>query len=253
MPGTFSLPPTSKETARLRSRHARAVMHVGIANPRCAGKTFPAHAQPTILHICQEAHYSDAKWASWRLKLPAVGGIYAVIIVFQITGHSTFFNKFLMLIWQKIPKLRIIGHLWDYYSIMISGHISAGHIVTITGKSAVMTLAVTSHQCQWHVSWRHNGMHFAFPLYKLWHFIDIVSTFELLVNTTGHIFTVLISFLVSLNIQLCRKFLQISDIFVSRYHFFRNSDKYKSGFYLPVIHHTQKITSNFTYLYHQFH
>ena len=153
MPGTFSLPPTSKETASLRSRHARAVMHVGIANPRCAGKTFPAHAQPTILHICQEAHYSDAKWASWRLKLPAVGGISAVIIVFQITGHSTFFNNFLMLIWQKIPKLRIIGHLWDYYSIVISGHISAGHSVTTTGKSAVMTLAVTSHQCQWHVSW----------------------------------------------------------------------------------------------------
>ena len=41
MPGTFSSPPTSKETASLRSRHAsrrvrhaRAVMHVGIANPR---------------------------------------------------------------------------------------------------------------------------------------------------------------------------------------------------------------------------
>ena len=41
MPGTFSPPPTSKETASLRSRHAsrhvrdaRAMMHVGIANPR---------------------------------------------------------------------------------------------------------------------------------------------------------------------------------------------------------------------------
>ena len=41
MPGTFSPPPTSKETASWRSRHAsrhvrlaRAVMHVGIANPR---------------------------------------------------------------------------------------------------------------------------------------------------------------------------------------------------------------------------
>ena len=41
MPGTFSPPPTSKETASKRSRHAsrhvrgtRAVMHVGIANPR---------------------------------------------------------------------------------------------------------------------------------------------------------------------------------------------------------------------------
>ena len=45
MPGTFSPPPTSKETAILRSRHAsrhvrhaRAVMHVGIVNPRRRGK-----------------------------------------------------------------------------------------------------------------------------------------------------------------------------------------------------------------------
>ena len=45
MPGTFSPPLTSKETASTRSRHAprhvrdaRAVMHVGIANPRWWGK-----------------------------------------------------------------------------------------------------------------------------------------------------------------------------------------------------------------------
>ena len=45
MPGTFSPPPTSKETASYRSRHAsrhvrnaRAVMHVGIANPWRRGK-----------------------------------------------------------------------------------------------------------------------------------------------------------------------------------------------------------------------
>ena len=40
-------------------RDARAVMHVGIANPRWQEKTFPAfpaHAQPAILLICQEAH-----------------------------------------------------------------------------------------------------------------------------------------------------------------------------------------------------
>ena len=45
MPGTFSPPPTSKETANQRSRHAsrhmrhaRAVIHVGISNPRRQGK-----------------------------------------------------------------------------------------------------------------------------------------------------------------------------------------------------------------------
>ena len=48
MPGTFSPPLTSKETASLRSRHAsrhelhaRAVMHVEIANPRWRGKRSP--------------------------------------------------------------------------------------------------------------------------------------------------------------------------------------------------------------------
>ena len=45
MPGMFSPPPTSKETASWRFRHAsrhvrhaRAVMHVGIANPQWHGK-----------------------------------------------------------------------------------------------------------------------------------------------------------------------------------------------------------------------
>ena len=51
MPGTFSPPPTSKETASWRSRHAslhvrdaRSVMHVGIANPRWRGKR-PRHSR----------------------------------------------------------------------------------------------------------------------------------------------------------------------------------------------------------------
>ena len=45
MPGTFSPPPTSQEPVSLRSRHAprhvrdaRAVLHVGIANPTVQGK-----------------------------------------------------------------------------------------------------------------------------------------------------------------------------------------------------------------------
>ena len=45
MPGTFSPPPTSKESASHRSQHAsryvrdaRTVIHAGIAYPRCRGK-----------------------------------------------------------------------------------------------------------------------------------------------------------------------------------------------------------------------
>ena len=64
--GMFSPPSTPKETASERPRHvsrhvrhARAVMHAGIANPPMARKSFPAfpvHAQPAILRIRQEAH-----------------------------------------------------------------------------------------------------------------------------------------------------------------------------------------------------
>ena len=51
MTGTFSPPPTSKEIAIYRSRRAsrqacdaRAIMHVGIDNPRCRGKR-PRHSR----------------------------------------------------------------------------------------------------------------------------------------------------------------------------------------------------------------
>ena len=58
----FSPPPTSKEAASQRPRHAsrhvrdaRTVMHVGIAYPRWRGKG-SRHAQTAILRIWQEAH-----------------------------------------------------------------------------------------------------------------------------------------------------------------------------------------------------
>ena len=70
MPGTFYPPPTSKETASQRSRHAsrhvrhvRAVMHVGsLIHGR--GETlpaYPAHAPLAILRIWQEAHETVAE------------------------------------------------------------------------------------------------------------------------------------------------------------------------------------------------
>ena len=66
MPGTFP-PAIAGWRSRHASRHvrdARAVMHAGIANywfplKSVAGKTFPtfpAHAQPTLSRIWQEAH-----------------------------------------------------------------------------------------------------------------------------------------------------------------------------------------------------
>ena len=91
MPGTFSPPPTSKKTASWQSqhatrhvRHARAVMHVGIATPRWRGKRsrhsrrmhnsqfyvsvkrpmdileFMSHAMPG--GICSQAFYRHPRW-----------------------------------------------------------------------------------------------------------------------------------------------------------------------------------------------
>ena len=68
MPGTFSPPPRVSDPDM---RHARAVMHVETANKQFSLKSvarggggggggtfppFPAHAQPAILRIRQEAH-----------------------------------------------------------------------------------------------------------------------------------------------------------------------------------------------------
>ena len=69
MPGTFSPPPQVSDPDMHHGTcgHARALMHAGIANLRfplkaVAGETlpaFPAHAQPAILRIWQEAHVMD--------------------------------------------------------------------------------------------------------------------------------------------------------------------------------------------------
>ena len=72
MPGTFSPPPTSKQTSSLRSghtswhvRHARAVMPCRSRYPVLAGKTFPASGECTThnLRIWQEAHES----CNWKV------------------------------------------------------------------------------------------------------------------------------------------------------------------------------------------
>ena len=91
MPGKFSPPPTSKETASKGSRHAsrhvrdtRAVMHVGIANPRwpgnvpgipgaCATRNFtylvrgPWHAYYfSLLFVSYKCRQMDELLLSWK-------------------------------------------------------------------------------------------------------------------------------------------------------------------------------------------
>ena len=66
MPGTFSPPPISKETAGYRSRYAsrhvrdaRAVMHVGIANPRRRGNV------PGIPGACATRNFTYLARGPW--------------------------------------------------------------------------------------------------------------------------------------------------------------------------------------------
>ena len=72
MPGTFSPPPTSKETASQRSRHAsrhvrdaRVVMHVGIANPRWRGKR--SQSIPGAYTTCNFTYLAKVPWRQERV------------------------------------------------------------------------------------------------------------------------------------------------------------------------------------------
>ena len=65
MPGTFSSPPNSKETASSWSRHASRHVLWCMSGSLTRGDAetfpaFPAHAQPVILRIWQEAHIMTA-------------------------------------------------------------------------------------------------------------------------------------------------------------------------------------------------
>ena len=106
MPGTFS-PAIAGWRSRHASRHARAVMHVGIANnlwfplKSVAGKTFsafPAHAQPTLLRIWQEAHVMTSPWDG-MVHSPVLFWPTTEIVInetFNIVTHGdgTAFSKF---------------------------------------------------------------------------------------------------------------------------------------------------------------
>ena len=65
MPGTFSTPPTSKETSNWRSRHAsrhvrhaRAVMHVGITNQWWRGSVLGIPGIPGIPGVCTTCNFA---------------------------------------------------------------------------------------------------------------------------------------------------------------------------------------------------
>ena len=115
--GTFPPPQTSKQIASLRFRHAsrhmhhaRAVMHVGIADPRWLGKmfpAFPAHAHTAILRIWQEAHAGMVEYMPQNYQYPVT------------TSNATFrLSAMLKCLWNVWPlvineiKLKIHSKLY---------------------------------------------------------------------------------------------------------------------------------------------
>ena len=82
----FSPPPTSKETASQRSRHAprhvrhaRAVMHVGIANPGWRGKfsQHSRHMRNPQLHVSGNRPIVPADWLVPTGARPSAGTVLA--------------------------------------------------------------------------------------------------------------------------------------------------------------------------------
>ena len=106
MPATFSPPTTSNETARLRSLHAswhirdaRAVMHVGIANPRLRYKR---------------------SWHSRRMRNPqiSVSGKTPMANMEDTTRHSLAWAPFLHISHMVILLLRSEHHYdWQLFCL----------------------------------------------------------------------------------------------------------------------------------------
>ena len=107
MSGTLSPPPTSKQTASWRSRHAsrhvrhaRAVMHVGIANPRWRGK----RSQHSRRMHNPQFYVSDKR--PMRIPMTTITRSWDRLII--IMGPST--DKTAYLYWDG-PQVRALSYL----------------------------------------------------------------------------------------------------------------------------------------------
>ena len=145
MPGTFSPPPTSKETAGQRSRHASrhvrdacAVMHVGIANPRWRRKRsrhspFPSRCMhkpqfhvsgkrpmdgclhPVVVRKCnQYVHITVEHWSHCFLtKVRAWMSIYTPYLTMHFNNDpSSNFSKSMLIQWVTLCFATHMTSLW---------------------------------------------------------------------------------------------------------------------------------------------
>ena len=130
MPGTLSPPPTSKETTSKRSRqalphmrHARAVMHIGIANLRWRENVpgIPdAYATHNFSYLVRGQLLGLLYWSSifhsslqltWRL---ATRGFHLWVGSVKLAGHSPFAIR------HSMANVKSVTFdVWSYLAIQI--------------------------------------------------------------------------------------------------------------------------------------
>ena len=125
--GNLSPATTSNETAGLRSRHAsrhvhhaRAVIHVGIANPRWRGKFPGIPAQPSIWRIWQEAHAAGRGVRRMRCQDVCSKSILYKAKIIGVNRCSNGGNIiFALLCWVIWPKCYQVIYVSFYFTLGI--------------------------------------------------------------------------------------------------------------------------------------
>ena len=135
---------------------------------------------PTMHHSEQKCAHFCSEWHIVKYGTAALWDLYYRFIPCQ--SQTAQISRYAF-------KSLIIAMKSPYQSSALSVT-STGDIVITTCKSALITIAVTSHQRQWHVSWRHYGKHFPFQLYKLKHFLDRISIWIVRKRHCSYIYTV---------------------------------------------------------------
>ena len=172
MPGTFSPPPPSKETARSRSRdasrymrHARVVMHVGIANPQWRGNV------PGIPGACATRNFTYLARGQWTQH--------------RYRKHTLNITEMSVLLLFSIKHLYISIHI--YRISLCKLHTASPPRVTTTYiVSGLMrwvhwnALLYKSHSEPNQISWLNfvNFHKYIYILYNPWDLIKIVGGYE---------------------------------------------------------------------------
>ena len=119
MLGTFSLPPTSKETASYWSQHAswhvhdaHAVVHVGIDHPQCGKENIPGIpgicATRSFIYLARGPRQDDEiplnlNYVSLKQTNSSFAGNHVVLLIYDV-GRNSYL--------QCLPSTSIELYLW---------------------------------------------------------------------------------------------------------------------------------------------